>query len=112
MRRGAEVEDSPVGEPSDGALPVGLAAWAATPRTAYVLAFLAVALPASLSVLAGRSVGWVVIWSVFGNFVLLGIIVMLTTTLKRRLARNDKHRALQGRNVRDRRRSAGRHCSA
>ncbi len=86
MRRGAEVEDSPVGEPSDGTLPVGLAAWAATPKTAYILAFLAVALPASLSVLAGRSVGWVVIWSVFSNFVLLGIIVMLTTTLKRRLA--------------------------
>ena len=41
-------------------LPVGLVAWAARPRTAYALAFLAVAVPALLSVfLAGHLlIGW------------------------------------------------------
>ncbi len=68
------------------AAPVALAAWAATRRTAYALAAVAVILPTSVSGLAGRSIGWAAAWSVFSNFALLGIIVMLLTTLKRRLS--------------------------
>ena len=134
MPRGTEVQDPPVGEPSDEVrrvggrlvallercppkttaraalglvlaliiaetlmafeapllllytVPVGLAAWAGSSRTAYALAFLAVALPIPLLVLAGHLMDWVVVWGAFSNFVLLGIIVMLITTLKRRLA--------------------------
>ena len=68
------------------AVPIALAAWAATPRTAYTLAAVAVTLPTPFSVLAGEPIGWAVIWTVFSNFLLLGIIVMLLVTLKRRLS--------------------------
>ena len=67
-------------------IPVALAAWAAWPRTAYALAAVAVTLPTPFSALAGEPIGGAVIWGVFSNFVLLGIIVMLLTTLKRRLS--------------------------
>ena len=63
------------------AVPVALAAWAVTPRTAYTLAAVAVTLPTPFAALAGEPIGWAVIWSVSSNFVLLGIIVMLLTTL-------------------------------
>ncbi len=68
------------------AVPVALAAWAVTPRTAYTLAAVAVTLPTPFAALAGEPIGWAVIWSVLSNFVLLGIIVMLLTTLRRRLS--------------------------
>ena len=68
------------------AVPVALAAWAVTPRTAYTLAAVAVTLPTLFAALAGEPIGWAVIWSVLSNFVLLGIIVMLLTTLRRRLS--------------------------
>ena len=68
------------------AVPVALAAWAVTPRTAYILAAVAVTLPTPFTALAGEPIGWAVIWSVLSNFVLLGIIVMLLTTLRRRLS--------------------------
>ena len=68
------------------AVPVALAAWAVTPRTAYALAAVAVTLPTPFAALAGEPIGWAVIWSVLSNFVLLGIIVMLLTTLRRRLS--------------------------
>ena len=68
------------------AAPVALAAWAATPRTAYALAAVAAILPTPVSALAGQPIGWAAVWSVFSNFALLGIIVMLLTTLKRRLS--------------------------
>ena len=68
------------------AVPIALAAWAATPRTAYVLAAAAVTLPTPFSAFAGEPIGWVVIWSVSSNFVLLGIIVMLMAALKHRLS--------------------------
>ena len=67
-------------------IPVALAAWAARPRTAYALAAVAVTLPIPFSAFAGDLIGGAVIWSVFSNFVLLGIIVMLLTTLRRRLS--------------------------
>ena len=68
------------------AVPVALAAWVVTPRTAYTLASVAVTLPTPFAALAGEPIGWAVIWSVLSNFVLLGIIVMLLTTLRRRLS--------------------------
>ena len=68
------------------AVPVALAAWAVTPRAAYTLAAVAVTLPTPFAALAGEPIGWAVIWSVLSNFVLLGIIVMLLTTLRRRLS--------------------------
>ncbi len=68
------------------AVPVALAAWAATPRTAYTLAAASVALPAPFAVVAGEPIGGAFIWSVLSNFVLLGIIVILLTTLRRRLS--------------------------
>ena len=68
------------------AVPVALAAWAVTPRTAYTLAAVAVTLPTPFAALAGEPIGWAVVWSVLSNFVLLGIIVMLLTTLRRRLS--------------------------
>ena len=68
------------------AVPVALAAWAVTPRTAYTLAAVAVTLPTPFAALAGEPIGWAVIWSVLSNFVLLGIIVMLLTTLRGRLS--------------------------
>ena len=68
------------------AVPVALAAWAVTPRTAYTLAAVAVTLPTPFAALAGEPIGWAVIWSVLSNFILLGIIVMLLTTLRRRLS--------------------------
>ncbi len=68
------------------AVPVALAAWAITPRTAYTLAAVAVILPTPFAALAGEPIGWAVIWSVLSNFVLLGIIVMLLTTLRRRFS--------------------------
>ena len=68
------------------AVPIALAAWAATPRTAYTLAAVAVMLPTPFSVLAGEPIGWAVVWSVSSNFLLLGIIVMMLVTLKRRLS--------------------------
>ncbi len=67
------------------AIPVALAAWAARPRTAYALAAVAVTLPVPFSAFAGEPIGGAVIWNVLSNFVLLGIIVMLLTTLRRRL---------------------------
>ena len=67
-------------------IPVALSAWAVRPRTAYALAAVAATLPVPFSALAGEPIGWAVIWSVFSNFVLLGIIVMLLTTLRRRLS--------------------------
>ena len=67
-------------------IPVALSAWAATPRTAYTLAAVAVILPTPFAAFAGEPIGWAVIWSVLSNFVLLGIIVMLLTTLRRRLS--------------------------
>ena len=67
-------------------IPVALAAWAARPRTAYALAAVAVLLPTPFAALAGEPIGWAVLWSVLSNFVLLGIIVMLLTTLRRRLS--------------------------
>jgi diguanylate cyclase (GGDEF)-like protein len=68
------------------ALPIALAAWGAMPRTAYVLAAVAVALPTPFAVLSGDAIGGAVIWSVSSNFVLLGIIVLLLSTLRRRLS--------------------------
>ena len=68
------------------AVPIALAAWAASPRTAYALAAVAVTLPMPFSALAGEAVGGAVIWKVLSNFVLLGIIVMLLATLRRRLS--------------------------
>ena len=67
------------------AIPVALAAWAASPRTAYGLAAVAVILPTPFSVLAGEPIGGAITWSVLSDFVLLGIIVMLLVTLRRRL---------------------------
>lgn len=132
MRRGTEVEDSPVGEPSHearritvalstllercpprrgariaGALviavgvievlsrfevsllflyvvPIALAAWVATRRMAYALVFIAV-FPSLFSVLVGQPAGWGVLWSTSSDLALLGVIVLLLTTLKRRL---------------------------
>ncbi len=68
------------------AVPVALAAWASTPRTAYTLAAVSVALPTPFAVLAGEPIGGPFIWSVLSNFILLGIIVILLTTLRRRLS--------------------------
>ena len=68
------------------AVPIALAAWAAAPRTAYVLAAVAVTLPLPFSLVAGEPIGWAVVWSIFSNFVLLGILTMLLTALKRRLS--------------------------
>lgn len=68
------------------AIPVALAAWAAGPRTAYALAAVAVILPTPFSVLAGEAIHGAAVWSVFSNFILLGIIVMLLDTLRRRLS--------------------------
>ena len=67
-------------------IPVGLAAWAARPRTAYALAAAAATLPAPFSALAGEPVDGAVIWSVLSNFALLAILVLLLTTLRRRLS--------------------------
>jgi diguanylate cyclase (GGDEF)-like protein len=47
---------------------------------------MAVTLPRAFSALEGEPIGWTVIWSIFSDFVLLGIIVMLLTTLKHRLS--------------------------
>ena len=58
------------------AIPVALAAWAGSPRTAYGLAAVAVILPTSFSVVAGELLGGAIIWSMLSNFVLLGVIVM------------------------------------
>lgn len=68
------------------AVPVALAAWAVSSRTAYTLAAVAVTLPTPFAALAGAPIGWAVLWSVLSNFVLLGIIVMLLITLRRRLS--------------------------
>ena len=67
-------------------VPIALAAWASTPRIAYALALLAVTLPATIQAFAGEPIGWMVMWSVSYNFVLLGIIVMLISVLKNRLS--------------------------
>jgi len=67
-------------------IPVALAAWAARPRTAYALAAAAATLPAPFSALAGEAIGGAVIWSVLSNFALLAILVLLLTTLRRRLS--------------------------
>ena len=67
-------------------IPVALAAWAVRPRTAYALAAVAVTLPIPFSALAGEPIGGAVIWSVSSNFALLAILVVLLTTLKRRLS--------------------------
>ncbi len=68
-------------------IPVALAAWAVRPRTAYALAAVAVTLPIAFSALAGgEPIGGAVIWSVSSNFALLAILVVLLTTLKRRLS--------------------------
>jgi diguanylate cyclase (GGDEF)-like protein len=66
--------------------PVALAAWVATPRTAYALVFIAVSLPSLFSVLAGRPLGWGLLWSTSSDLALLGVIVLLLTVLKRRLS--------------------------
>ena len=68
------------------AVPIALAAWATTPRTAYTLAAVAVTLSIPFKAFAGEAIGWAVLWSVSSNFVLLGIIVMLFATFKRRLS--------------------------
>ncbi len=68
------------------AVPVALAAWAAPPRVAYTLAAVAVIIPVPLSAFAGEPVGSAVLWSIFSNFALLGVIVTLLITLKRRLS--------------------------
>jgi len=62
-------------------VPIALAAWAASPRTAYALAAVAVTLPMPFSALGGA-----IIWNVLSNFVLLGIIVMMLATLRRQLS--------------------------
>ena len=67
-------------------IPLGLAAWAASPRTAYALAAAAATLPAPFFALAGEPIGGAVIWSVLSNFALLAILVLLLTTLRRRLS--------------------------
>jgi diguanylate cyclase (GGDEF)-like protein len=133
MRRGAEVANSPVGEPPEArrttatlatlldsvppkpaaviafglvlavaiaealsgfepsllslhAVPVAFAAWTTTARIAYVLALVAATLPTPFSALTGQPVGWAAVWSISSDFVLLGTIAMLLSTLKRRLA--------------------------
>ena len=68
------------------AVPVSLAAWAWTTRGAYALAAVAVILPTGTVALAGDPIGWASAWSVSSNFALLGVIVMLLTTLRRRLS--------------------------
>jgi len=68
------------------AVPVSLAAWAWTTRGAYALAAVAVILPTGTVALAGDPIGWANAWSVSGNFALLGVIVVLLTTLRRRLS--------------------------
>jgi len=68
------------------AVPVAVAAWAAPPRAAYALAAMAATFSIPLSALAGEPIGRAIIWTVFSNFVLLGIIVTLLTALKRQLS--------------------------
>ena len=68
------------------AAPIALAAWAGAPLIAYALAAVAVTLPVPFSVLDGEPVGWALVWSVSSNLVLLGIIAMLFSSLKRRLS--------------------------
>jgi GGDEF domain-containing protein len=68
------------------AVPIALAAWAGVPRLSYALAAVAVTLPMPFSVLEGEPIGWALIWSVSSNFVLLGIIAMVFSTLRRRLS--------------------------
>ena len=67
-------------------IPVALAAWAARPRTAYALAAVAATPPAPFSAFAGEPIGGAVMWSVLSNFALLAILVLLLTTLRRRLS--------------------------
>jgi diguanylate cyclase (GGDEF)-like protein len=67
-------------------VPIALAAWAAPPSTAYILAAVAVAIPIPFSALAGEAMGRAFIWTIASDFVLLGIIAMLFATMKRRLA--------------------------
>ena len=67
-------------------VPAALAAWAGTPRMAYVLAAVAVTFSTAFAALGGESIGWVLMSSALSDFVLFGIIVILLTTLKRRLS--------------------------
>jgi len=66
--------------------PIALAAWAGAPPLPYALAAVAATLPMPFSLLEGEPIGWALVWSVSSNFVLLGIIAMLFSSLKRRLS--------------------------
>jgi diguanylate cyclase (GGDEF)-like protein len=67
-------------------VPLALATWAGVPRLAYALAAVAVTLPMPFSLLEGQPIGWALLWGVSSNLVLLGIIAILFSSLKRRLS--------------------------